>query len=245
MKKKSTLLFLALFLYLFSYAQQITTDNTQQPNTLIQNLVGSDCITVDNIASPVNGQSNAIVSYGTFYKDNSNFPLQSGLILSTGRVNSAGNTTISEDLNEGQIDWGTDPDLLDVVGIDQTLNATTIEFDFSSPNNFIAFNYLFASDEYQQEYPCNFKDVFAILIKEVGSADPYVNIAVVPETATEVSTSSIHPNITGFCEAENETYFEGYNVGDTNFNGRTAVLTARADINANTNYHIKFIIADH
>ncbi len=245
MKKKSTLLFFALFLYLFSYAQQITTDNAQQPNTLIQNLVGSDCITVDNIASPINGQSNAIVSYGTFYKDNSNFPLQSGLILSTGRVNSAGNTVISEDLNEGQIDWGTDPDLLDVVGIDQTLNATTIEFDFSSPNNFIAFNYLFASDEYQQEYPCNFKDVFAILIKEVGSSDSYVNIAVVPETTTEVSTNSIHPNITGFCEAENETYFEGYNVGDTNFNGRTAVLTARADIIANTNYHIKFIIADH
>ncbi|WP_301162064.1 choice-of-anchor L domain-containing protein, partial [uncultured Winogradskyella sp.] len=98
---------------------------------------------------------------------------------------------------------------------------------------------------YQQEYPCNFKDVFAILIKRASTADPYVNIATVPNTIAEISTNTIHANINGFCEAHNDDYFEGYNIGDTNYNGRTEILTARADIIPNETYHIKFVIADH
>lgn len=229
----------------FLYAQQISTDNTQQVNTLIQGLVGSDCSTASNISSTINGNTNNIISYGSFNKENSNFPLQSGLVLSTGNISSTGNTVNTSDLSDGTIDWATDSDILDVLGIDQTLNATSIEFDFQSVNNFISFKYLFASDEYQQEYPCNFKDVFAILIKRVGSADPYVNIALIPDSITEISTNNIHPNITGFCEAQNEDYFAGYNIGDTNFNGRTEVLTASTDIIPNETYHIKLIIADH
>ncbi|WP_178983869.1 T9SS type B sorting domain-containing protein [Winogradskyella helgolandensis] len=246
MKKKNILLFLFLFAYIYiSYAQQITTDNSQQPNELIQNLVGSNCVTVNNVSSPINGNINNIVSYGSFDSNGTNFPLQNGIILSTGRVSSAGDPQNHQDLSEGNLDWVTDPDILNVLNIDQTLNATTIEFDFSSPNNFISFNYLFASDEYQQEYPCNFQDVFAILIKRAGTTDPYVNIALVPETTTEVSTNTIHPSITGFCEAQNQNYFRGYNSGDTNFNGSTEVLTASADILPNETYQIKMIIADH
>ena len=33
-------------------------------------------------------------------------------------------------------------------------------------------------------------------------------MALVPETTTEVSTNTIHPNINGFCEAENEVIFK-------------------------------------
>ena len=246
MKKLRTLWFIILFVQIqVGFAQQVSTDNTQEPNELIQNLVGSDCITVNNVSSPINGDINNIVSYGSFNNNSSNFPLQSGLILSTGRVSSAGNIPNSNNLSEGDISWGTDSDILEVIGIDQTLNATSIEFDFSSPNSSIAFNYLFASEEYQQEFPCNFKDVFAILIKRAGTSDPYVNIAVIPETSTEISSNTIRPNISGFCDALNEEYFRGYNSGDTNFSGSTQVLTARTDIIANETYHIKFVIADH
>ncbi|WP_400080478.1 choice-of-anchor L domain-containing protein [Winogradskyella sp. R77965] len=246
MNKKNVFIFFFLFAHIyFSYAQQIITDNTLQPNQLIENLIGNDCATVSNISSSINGNINNITSYGAFDRGTSNFPIQNGIILSTGRVSSAGNTLNTQNLSEGEITWETDSDILDVLGIDQTLNATSIEFDFSSVNNFVAFKYLFASDEYQQEYPCTFKDVFAVLIKRAGTADPYTNIALVPETTTEVTTNTIHPDINGFCEAQNETYFEGYNLGNTNFNGSTTVLTATTDIIPNETYHIKFIIADH
>eukprot|EP00549_Striatella_unipunctata_P024938 CAMPEP_0118676778 /NCGR_PEP_ID=MMETSP0800-20121206/2241_1 /TAXON_ID=210618 ORGANISM="Striatella unipunctata, Strain CCMP2910" /NCGR_SAMPLE_ID=MMETSP0800 /ASSEMBLY_ACC=CAM_ASM_000638 /LENGTH=122 /DNA_ID=CAMNT_0006572339 /DNA_START=201 /DNA_END=565 /DNA_ORIENTATION=+ len=121
------------------------------------------------------------------------------MVLSTGNVNAAGNGLIPQSLSDGELDWTTDSDIENVLGIDQTLNATSIEFDFISANNFVAFKYLFASDEYQQEYPCDFRDVFAILIKPTGSAEPYVNIALIPDTVSEVSTNTIHPDINGFC----------------------------------------------
>ncbi|WP_430467718.1 choice-of-anchor L domain-containing protein [Winogradskyella ouciana] len=246
MIKKSLLTLLSLGMHIcFLYAQQITTDNSQQPEQLIQNLVGNNCASVSNISSQINGNINNIISYGSFDNGTSNFPLQSGLVLSTGNVARAGNAFIGEDLSDGEIDWETDTDILNVLGIDQTLNATSIEFDFVTVNNFVVFNYLFASDEYQQEYPCNFSDVFAILIKRAGTADPYVNIATVSDDNTHVSTNTIHPDISGFCDAINEDYFKGYNVGSTNFNGHTNVLTANSTVIPGETYHIKFVIADH
>jgi gliding motility-associated-like protein len=246
MKKKSIYLFLLLFMHIsYTYAQQIVTDNTQQPNALIQDLIGTNCATASNVSSAINGNSNNIISYGAFNSGTSNFPLQSGLVLSTGNVTSAGNALNTQDLSEGNIDWATDADIETILEIGQTLNATSIEFDFESVNNFVSFKYLFASDEYQQDFPCNFKDVFAILIKRAGTADPYVNIALIPNITTEISTNTIHPNIAGFCDAQNVDYFGGYNFGDTNFNGRTKVLTAGAEIIPNETYHIKMVIADH
>ncbi|WP_426429683.1 choice-of-anchor L domain-containing protein [Winogradskyella sp. HB-48] len=239
-----TLLLFLLFVN-FLFSQQIVTDNTLTPQQLIQNLVGDNCATVNNISSPYNGNVNNIISYGNFNRGSSGFPLESGIVLSTGSITKAGNSVITENLSDGNINWETDPDVLNVLGIDQTLNATSIQFNFSTANNFVAFKYLFASDEYQQEYPCNFRDVFAILIRPAGSTDPFVNIALVPETTTEVSTNTIHPNINGFCNAINEDYFQGYSLPSTNFNGQTTILIANTAVIPNEEYEIKFVIADH
>ena len=46
------------------------------------------------------------------------------------------------------------------------------------------------------------------------------------------------------CPAENAQYFDSYGNPDTNYNGRTTVLTASATIIPNVQYHIKLIIAD-
>ncbi|MCA0153548.1 T9SS type B sorting domain-containing protein [Winogradskyella vincentii] len=246
MKKKSAYIFLFFFAHLFvGFAQQITTDNSLQLQQLIDNLVGESCVLTSNVSSNINGQVNNINSYGFFERGSSNFPLSSGLILSTGSVNSAGNSFIPQSLSEGELNWETDPDVLNVLGIDQTLNATSIEFDLVASNSFIAFKYLFASEEYQQDYPCNFRDVFAILVKPANTDDPYTNIALVPNTLTEISTSTIRPAIDGFCEAQNEPYFLGYDPVGSNFNASSTVLTASTNVVPGETYHVKFVIADH
>src|SRR5690606_11084315 len=84
----------------------------------------------------------------------------------------------------------------------------------------------------------------AFLIKETGSTDPYENIAVIPNTSTPVNTGTIHPQLGPNCPAVNEQYFDGYNIGDTNFEGRTTVLTASTTITPYVQYHIKLVIAD-
>ena len=228
----------------FGYSQQITTDATISLEQLIQQNLGQNCVEISNITSSVNGAINGLNSYGYFERGDSNFPFENGILLTTGNVNSAGNTLNSNPLNEGNPTWLTDIDLENALGITNTQNATSIQFNFISVANQIQFNYLLASEEYQQEFPCFYSDGFAFLIREAGTSSPYSNIALVPGTNIPVNTNTIHDQIEGFCAAENESFFEGYNLGDTNYNGRTTVLTATAAIQPNIEYQIKLIIAD-
>lgn len=243
---KSWFLFIVLVLINIPFlnAQQITIDDSQTPQQLIQDNLIQGCVEVSNITSSINGSVNNLNSFGYFEAANSNFPFQNGILLSTGSATAAGNTSNGSVLNDGNTTWGTDMDLESALGITGTLNATTIEFDFVSVSNLISFNYLLASEEYVNEQPCTYSDGFAFLIREAGTANPYMNIAIIPGTNVPVSTSTIHDEIVGFCPAENEQFFEGYNVGDTNFNGRTTVLTASASIQPNVQYNIKLIVAD-
>ncbi|MCK0108970.1 T9SS type B sorting domain-containing protein [Flavobacteriaceae bacterium S0825] len=235
---------LCLLLCNFAYSQKISVDNSQSVQTLIENNLAEGCVEITNISSSVNGSVNGFSSFGYFERANTNFPFENGIMLSTGNANSAGNTTNINILNEGELTWGTDTDLETALGITDTHNATSIEFDFVSISNLIQFNYILASEEYFGNFPCEYSDGFAFLIKEAGTTNPYTNIALVPETNTPVNTNTVHDEIVGFCPAENEQYFDGYSMGDTNFNGRTTVLTATANINPNVLYRIKLVIAD-
>ena len=232
------------FIGYLSFGQQITVNDSFTSQQLIENNLVQGCVEVSNINSNYNGQVDGFESFGYFERANSNFPFENGIILSTGQVTSAGNTTNTSALNEGSDNWSTDPDLEAALGINSTLNATSIEFDFVSTSSTISFNYILASEEYFADYPCQYSDGFAFLIRETGSNNPYQNIALVPGTSTPVNTNTIHDEIVGFCPEENSNYFEGYNIGDTNFNGRTTVMTASANITPNVQYSIKLIVAD-
>ena len=245
MKKfQVSLLVFACFLCNLTFSQQITIDNSFTAQQLIENNLVQGCVETSNITSQVNGSVNGFSSFGYFERGASNFPFANGIMLSTGNAISGGNGQNNAVLNEGQPDWLTDPDLETALGISNTLNATSIEFDFISISNQLQFNYILASEEYFGDFPCEYSDGFAFLIKEAGTSDPYVNIAVIPGTSTPVNTNTIHDEIVGFCSASNAQYFEGYNLGATNYNGRTTVMTATATITPNVQYHIKLIIAD-
>ncbi|OUR96102.1 hypothetical protein A9Q86_16635 [Flavobacteriales bacterium 33_180_T64] len=225
-------------------AQQISIDNSFTEQELIENNLIQGCVETSNIQSLVNGQINGFNSFAYFDSAGTNFPFENGIMLSTGNASSGGNVQNNTILNEGQSNWLTDPDLEIALGITGTLNATSIEFDFISVADQIQFNYILASEEYFGNFPCQYSDGFAFLIKQAGTNDPYVNIAVMPGTTTPVNTNTIHEEILGFCEPSNEQYFEGYNIGNTNYNGRTTVMTANANIQPNVLYHIKLVIAD-
>ncbi|MCF7568211.1 T9SS type B sorting domain-containing protein [Sabulilitoribacter arenilitoris] len=236
------------FLFLWSsciFSQQISVDDTVSLESLIENnLVQNSCVEITNITSSVNGSSSGFSSYAQFDRASSNFPFQNGIMLSTGNATSGGNGVTTPTLSEGSTIWGTDPDLEAALGVTNTLNATSIEFDIVSISSQLQFNYLLASEEYFGINPCQLSDGFAFLIKETGSPLPYQNIALVPGTSTPVNTNTIHDEIFGVCPAQNDQYFDGYNVGDTNYNGRTTVLTAATTITPYVQYHIKLVIAD-
>ncbi|GAA3618611.1 hypothetical protein GCM10022397_00690 [Flavivirga jejuensis] len=228
-----------------AFSQQISVDSSVGLQQLIEDNFEQTCVEISNISSSVNGSGSGINSYGAFNRASSNFPFQSGIVLSTGNANSAGNATISTPLSDTSTTWNTDNDIETALGITNTTNATSIEFDLISAYNQLQFNYIFASEEYDDDFACNSGDSFVMLIKEAGTAAPYQNIALIPGTSTPIRVLNIREEINPIsCPAQNNQYFDGFTLGDTNFYGRTTVLNASTSILPETTYHIKLIIAD-
>lgn len=242
---KQLLLLIILLISSISFAQQITTDTSLSVQDLIENNLASGCVEISNVSSTVNGSINSLNSFGLFNRNGSTFPFESGILLTTGEASDAGNTPNAAIINAGNNTWGTDPDLENALGINNTLNATSIEFDFISGTDSVQFNYIFASEEYFDDYPCSVSDSFVFLIKETASVLPFTNLAVIPSTTIPVNTTNVHDEITGTdgCAAVNEAFFFGPD-SSTNYNGRTTVLTASTTILADVSYTIKLIIAD-
>lgn len=246
MKNLFTFLFLLTASSLF--AQNISVDNQQySPQELVENiLIDSGCIENINVTGAVTGNfSDGDKSYGYFQNNNGSFPFADGIVMSTGKLAHVPgpNTSLSDDDASG---WGGDSDLEEILNINTTVNATSIEFDFTPNANNVSFRYIFASEEYREydSSTCQYSDVFAFLIKPIGGQ--YQNIAVIPGTDIPVKVTTVHPEIPGGCAAENEEYFGSFNGQNApiNFNGQTKILTAAAQVVPNTTYHIKLIIAD-
>ena len=225
----------------------VDDESSFSPEELIQNvLVSGTCADISNIKSVVNGNPTDLnsKSYGYFKRlEGSTFPFEEGIILTTG--NAFSTTNGAPDLSNPSTGEG-DNDLNEFIDPNTVFtDATVFEFDFTPSSDSINFRYMMASEEYTGNFPCLYSDSFAFLLKIAGT-DNYENIAIIPDTTTPVSVTSVHPRITGGdgCDPQNEDYFEGYNLGDTNFNGRTTVLNASARVIPNTKYHIKLVIAD-
>jgi gliding motility-associated-like protein len=252
--KKSLLVIISFFwIGCFSQAINVDTSTYTVPELVTKVLVDKNCVPVSNIKWSTGtdfGSSNGI---GYFTNTNPSFPLESGVILSTGNVGNAPgpNTT---DLNDGNAAWTGDRELeatLLAAGIIMpSTNATVLEFDFIpfSPN--FDFKFLFASEEYGN-FQCQFSDAFAFLLTD--SFGNKKNLAVVPITNEPISVVTIRNSLyNSSCPSENPSYFESFNGGSntagsaTNFNGQTVAMSASSStLIPNTTYHIKLVIADN
>lgn len=234
-------------------AQQIEVDNSYTPQQLADIFIGaanSGCIEIFNVSmSNYHDFDNGEMSYGYFTKSDSNFDIDQGILLTTGKARSAvgpNDTLLSEGPSGNS--WLGDLDLEQVLGINNTTNATVLEFDFIAYTTNISFEYLFASEQYLTSgtsNQCNYTDGFAFLIKKVDSDEGYENLAVVPNTNTPVAVNTVRGE-GGLCPPVNSQYFGSYNDYDhsINYNGQTVVMTAETQIEFGELYHIKLVIAD-
>ena len=233
-------------------AQVISVDDTKNANELVSLLTNnSSCLQIMNESVTGDSFTSGKNSYGVFTNTNPNFPFQSGIVLSTwSSTQSVG--PFVRNLGGGNNAWLGDSDLNQSLNIN-SINATVLEFDFIPLTNTISFNYFFASNEYQDDFPCNYSDGFAFLIKEKGSPAAYQNLAVLPNSSTAVSSQNIHPAISfndngvlKTCNAINESYFAQYNnsTSPINYAGQTKILNAQTTVTPGTTYHIKLVIGD-
>lgn len=243
------------------FAQAISVDDSKNATDLTQIVTNnSSCISISGESVKGDEFTPGQNSFGSFDSQGGSFPFTKGIVLSTWSSIYSPGPFVREPTNgpkSGSSSWLGDPDLEQALGTTNTSNATILEFDFTAITNVISFNYLFASNEYQDNFPCNYSDGFAFLIKEIGTAT-YKNLAVIPGTTIPVSSKNVHPIINTFnstsgakpgCPAENETYFGGFNnsptnTSPTNYSGQTVVMNAQTSVVPGKTYHIKLVIAD-
>jgi len=251
---KKILLIFAIVFSSLSYSQAITvsTNTYTVPQLVNTVLINSPCVSAVNVTSKTGtnfGSSNGI---GFFQNTNPNFPMQSGVILSTGNVMHAAGPNTTE-LSDGNTTWPGDANLeatLASAGISMhSVNATVLEFDFTPISPTFSFDFLFASEEYGN-FQCQFSDAFAFLLTNT-STGVTTNLAVVPNTNLPISVVTIRDFLyNSSCPSANAQYFGSYNGGSAaassavNFNGQTKLMNASATLVPNVTYHIKLVVAD-
>lgn len=238
------------------------TTNTQITENLIKH---PGCIEISNIQTKSGKDydeyilypANAVEGIGLFEKNNSLFPFEKGVVLSTGNVLSAPGPKTTQDQSSGSTFWTGDNDLNDLLTAQNiggaTLHASSIEFDFISSTDYLRLDYLLASDEYGNR--CDNYDLVAFFLTDPNTGVT-TNLATVPNTNTIISPVTIkdgqYQQFPINCTSLNAAYFGNYYNGvsfesqsaPVNFRGTTIPMKATATVLPNQIYHLKIVIAE-
>lgn len=229
---------------------------------LIQDfLLGDLCLVPTNMEARPAGSP----SFGTFASGLSSIGIEEGVILATGNSQIAlGPNNSSNDGTTGGGSAGFDSDLSAISGSSALFNVTILEFDFIPDENEVAFDYVFASEEYCEYVSTVFNDAFGFFLSGPGISGPYtdnaINIATIPGTATPVAINNVNWTLNSEYYVTNAlletpgTPPGNCTVEETNqptplsnlieYDGFTKKLTARAEVIPCETYHIKIAIAD-
>jgi len=230
---------------------QISVQNTLTPNQLVQNVLLGFGVTASNIT--INGSpalGNVVQSNVAYFNSGAtSFPIQQGVLLTTGRAiaaigpNNSGSFTNNTPATPNV---GTDPQL-NFIANGTVTNGVVLEFDFVPAGDTIAFKYVFGSDEYPEFSPSSFNDAFGFFLwgpNPIGPAYNATNLALIPGTATPVTINNVGPGA-----AQNPAYYVN-NVGGAaygtaiQYDGSTVVLTSSAKLTCGETYHIKLCISN-
>ena len=239
--------------------------NAMTPAQLVQQAFITGCLTASNVKFGYYQNSGSAWTWidhawdtpanrqmGYFQKSTSNFPIDEGIILTTGIASSAMGPNNTGGKSDLMIIGASDPDLSAISGEDMN-DAAILEFDFVPAGNTMEFKYMFSSEEYLEYVQTSFNDAFGFFLSGPGISGPYqnnaVNLAVLPN-GDPVTINTIHPAGTNIASqpypAQNEEYYLDNPQPSVTyqFDGGTVVLTATYIVVPCQTYHIKLSVAD-
>ena len=221
------------------------------PTELIrQHLTGAgvDILNVEFFGEPA--------AVGYFTDGNQAIGLQRGLIMTTGKVQSA-NGIVGAD--ETGIDFAStgnqiyEPDSILGPLVDAPLrDLNRYRISFRPRSDSIRFRYVFASEEYP-EFSCSpYNDVFGFFLNgpSPDGGAPYqdFNIALVPGTNLPVAINNLHPANAVYpnCPPYNVQYYNDNNQSNLQptYDGLTHIFVAEARVIPCAVYHMTLAIAD-
>lgn len=215
---KTKFLSLALLAAAATPAHAIVITNTTDATALANAIAGSG-VTISNAVLT----HNVVAPSGTFTAGGTAIGFDSGIVLTTGST-----ACVPGPNNNSSCSFGG--------------TFSSLSFDFTSTTGEVFFNYVFASEEYNQYVNSSFNDTFQLRLNGT-------NIALLPGGAGVVSINNVN------C-LTNSAFYRNNNSGeantptgctnlglDTQMDGLTVVLTAGATLLAGTN-HFEFFITD-
>ena len=201
-------------------ASALTVTTTSDANVLTNTILGPG-ITI--VGTPTYS-ANTTGGSGTFSGGlASGIGINSGIILTTGTAAGA----VGPNNQDGFTGSGT---------------FSQLDFDFTSAGGSVFFNYVFASEEYNEFTNSQFNDSFTLKVDGT-------NIALIPSTTTPVQINTVNGGNPFGTGASNPQYFVNNDLNDggpfhnIQYDGFTKVFTATTTVGAGT-HHMEFFITD-
>ncbi len=246
---KSLFLKIALFFSLVCFSQTVSIDNTTySADGLVEVLLNGSCIDFENASL----SSNQSVAY--FSRNNSNFPIEEGIVIRSGNILDTQGIYTGNNLGSTTVNGGNDSFLQSLSDSSSGTNEAItdlayLQFDFTSISDSFNFNFLFASNEYGQ-YQCLSNDIFAFELIDL-TTNSITNLAVIPDTSIPVSVKTIKSSTyNNTCSSTNPSLFGVYNVNNPassviNMRGYTIKLSVASQIIPNHSYKLRMVVADY
>lgn len=238
MNKRTIVAYSSVILFFFSAGDvfSITTDNTPTEAELVAALLAPGT-TVSNITF-----AGTTYSAGMFSGGSAAIGFDEGIILSTGNIAYVIGPNELPDASWVNGVAG-DSDLDSLISGYSTQDATVLEFDFvvdplpGATMAMVSFQYVFASEEYNEYVGSEYNDVFGFFVNGV-------NIALLPGTTTPVSINNVNLSSNLGCYRNNDGCQGSGCPIDTEMDGLTTVLTASVKVVPGEINHIKLAVAD-
>lgn len=182
---KKQVLPLLLVLLISNANAQLSIVSNQTFSQLVSAITGSG-IAVSNITG-----TGASASQGLFTcTGNCNIGLASGIILTSGDANVAAqpNTGTGQGFGYYTMVGNTQ---LGSIATAAIYDVSLLQFDFIAASDSVHFNYIFASEEYNDFVNTAFNDVFGFFISGPG-INGFQNIALIPGTSLPVSINNVN-----------------------------------------------------
>jgi hypothetical protein len=230
---------------------------SEKPQSANKNIVINQNYTPEQLVNDIfmsgNTQTSNVVftgdpiSIGQYVGSISGTDFSQGLIMTTGDANLAPGP--DESTSEGVSNMGeSDPDLQNLIPGYEIYNSCVLEFDFMATDNYVNFDYIFASEEFPEYANSSFNDVFAFFLSGPGIYGNYSNhtsnIAILPNN-TPVTIDNVYNSGVYYVGSTATGGGEGlaYN-NDIEYDGATIPLIAEANLWQGEIYHIKLAIGD-
>lgn len=220
------------------------SDSTSSLAHMIERLIGTGVTllpeTVKSNLSP------KVKAYGIFEDSTRSFGIGAGFLMTTGSILNAVGPNLKSSAS-ATLGTSGDSELTKLFSEHQTYDACIIEFDVIPHADTLAFNFVFASEEYGEWVGSKYDDVFAFNIKGKG-INGSKNMAMVPNTNNYVSINNVNGgNQLKSYSPMNSTFFvDNNNNQNPNlaYDGYTRVFKIRQRVIPNETYHLKLSIAD-